>query len=112
MKPAEPTKPGEDWGMPAFAKDFPADPALTALVLAFARGDYRTVRDEAPRLAATTADPDVKRAAELLRTRIEPDPTARLLFILAALLLAFLAIWWVTHDGPEGDGVPPPTLHK
>lgn len=100
------------WGMPAFAKSFPADPALAALVEAFARGDYRTVRDEAPRLAATTTDADVKRAALLLRERIEPDPTARLLFLLAIVLLAFLAIWWVTHDGPEGDGVPPPVLHK
>jgi len=102
----------EDWGTPAFAKDFPHDPALDALVLAFARGDYRTVRDEAPRLAAATTDADVKRAAELLRQRIEPDPTSRLLFVLAAVLLAFLATWWVTHDGPEGDGVPPPALHK
>lgn len=102
----------EDWGTPAFAKDFPRDPALDALVVAFARGDYRTVRDEAPRLAATTTDAEVKRAAELLRERIEPDPTSRLLFVLAAVLLGFLALWWVTHDGPEGDGVPPPVLHK
>ena len=101
-----------EWGRPAFAKDFPADPALAVLVDAFARGDYRTVRDEAPRLAATTTDADVKRAVELLRARIEPDPTSRLLFLLAVALLAFLTIWWVTHDGPEGDGVPPPVFHK
>lgn len=92
-----------DWGHPAFAKDFPPDPELARLVSAFARGDYRAVRDGAPALAARTEDPEVKRAAELLRERIEPDPSSKLLFVFAALLLAFLAGFWVTHDGPNHD---------
>jgi hypothetical protein len=90
------------WGYPAFARRFPRDPELDALVTAFTRGDYHAVRERAPKLAASSADADVKRAAELLRQRIEPDPTSKILLLLAATLLAFLTVWWVTHDGPEG----------
>jgi hypothetical protein len=88
----------EAWGMPAFARDFPKDPELDALVVAFARGDYQAVRQRAPTLAASTTDPDVKRAAELLRERIEPDPLARLLFLIAAALLIVLTSYWVLHS--------------
>lgn len=95
MKPA-----AKPWGYPSFARDFPENESLDALVQAFARGDYATVRAGAPKLAAATEDAEVKRAAELLRARIEPDPTSRILFALAAALLAFLTVWWVTHDGP------------
>jgi hypothetical protein len=93
---------------PRFAKDFPRDEELDRLVVAYARGDYRTVRDDAPALAKKTEDEAVRRAAELLRARIEPDPAARIIFALAAALLAFLTIWWITHDGPEKDPAPQP----
>jgi hypothetical protein len=96
------------WGFPAFAREFPQDPALDALVAAFAAGDYAAVRAGAPELAAATADADVKRAALLLRARIEPDRTARVFFGLAAGLLVFLTVWWITHDGPEHRPPPPP----
>ena len=88
----------EAWGMPAFARDFPKDPELDALVVAFARGDYLAVRQRAPKLAASTSDPQVKRAAELLRQRIEPDPLARALFVIAAALLIVLTSYWVLHS--------------
>lgn len=100
----------EDWGLPRFAKDFPRNDELDALVAAFARGDYATVREEAPKLAESTSDEAVRRAARLLRERIEPDPTSRLLFLITAGLLIFLTAWWVTHDGPEGNGKPPPKV--
>jgi hypothetical protein len=96
------------WGFPAFAREFPREPALDALVAAFAAGDYAAVRAGAPELASTTADADVKRAALLLRARIEPDRTARVFFGLAAGLLVFLTVWWVAHDGPEHRAPPPP----
>ena len=96
------------WGFPAFARDFPSDPELAALVTAFAAGDYATVRTGAPALASTTKDEHVKRAAELLRARIEPDPTARVFFALTAALLVFLMTWWATHDGPQSHGPPQP----
>lgn len=97
----------KSWGYPSFAKDFPANDELARLVDAFARGDYATVRADAPKLAASTDDDAVKKAAQTLRERIEPDPTSRLLFVFAALLLAFLTFWWVTHDGPDGNAAPP-----
>lgn len=97
----------KDWGYPSFAKDFPANEELNRLVDAFARGDYATVRRDAPKLAASTDDAEVKKAAETLRERIEPDPASKLLFLFAALLLAFLTVWWVMHDGPS-SGTPPP----
>lgn len=104
------------WGFPRFAKDFPRDPELDALVVAFANGDYATVRARAPQLAASAKEEEVKRAAETLRARIDPDPGARVLFAITAALLLFLTIWWVTHDGPP-PGVsptakPPPTVER
>jgi hypothetical protein len=87
------------WGFPSFARDFPSDPELGSLVAAFAAGDYATVRKGAPALASKTTDEHVKRAAELLRSRIDPDPTSRLFFALTAALLVFLMAWWATHDG-------------
>ena len=98
------------WGFLHFAKDFPAHAELDALVFAFSNGDYAAVRTGAPKLAASTDDEAVKRAANLLRARIEPDPTAKLLFLFAAALLLFLTGWWVAHDGPEGTTTPPPKV--
>jgi hypothetical protein len=96
------------WGFPAFARDFPRNDELDALVAAFARGDYRSVRERAPALAANAEDPAVKEAAQLLRARIEPDKTARLFFGLTAALLLFLSLWWVTHDGRTHTAPPEP----
>jgi hypothetical protein len=95
------------WGFPSFARDFPNDPELAALVAAFASGDYATVRKGGPELAAKTKDEHVKQAAEMLRARIEPDPTARVLFGLTAVLLVFLMTWWATHDGPQNHAPAP-----
>jgi hypothetical protein len=96
------------WGYPAFARGFPRHAELDSLVEAFANGDYLTVRTRAPKLAASPDVPvEVKRAAELLRARVEPDKTARTFFALAAALLVFLTVWWVTHDGPEHHGPAP-----
>jgi hypothetical protein len=97
-----------DWGYPAFAKDFPRHPELDELVAAFSRGDFQAVRERAPKLAASSEDDAVKRAAQTLRERVEPDPTSKLLFLFAAALLAFLTGWWITHDGAEGSS-PKPT---
>lgn len=90
------------WGYPAFAKEFPQHAELDALVEAFTRGDYRTIRMRVPRLTADPAVPTaVREAAQKLRARIEPDGTAKWFFLFTALLLAFLTIWWVSHDGPD-----------
>ena len=112
LKKKPDTNASASWGFPKFAKDFPRDPELDALVAAFARGDYAAVREGAPKLASTTSDEAVRRAARTLRERIEPDPTSRALFLIAAALLIALTAWWVAHDGPEGNAPAPKPASK
>ena len=86
---------------PAFTAGWPRDAALEDLVEAFARGDHRRVREEAPRLAERAVDDEVRRCARELRARIDPDPTGKALIVIAAVLLAFLAWWYLFHShGP------------
>jgi len=108
--PAPAASDERSWGFPAFARDFPRHPELDALVTLFADGNYLAVRKDATRLAAKNdVSDEVKKAALVLRARVEPDRTARTFFALAAALLVFLTVWWVTHDGPEHRGnIPPP----
>jgi hypothetical protein len=101
------------WGFPRFAKEFPRETELDRLVIAFTYGDYGTVREGAPRLAKATEDDAVKAAAERLLAATIPDPTSKVLFLLTAALLAFLTIYWMTHDhAPPGHSAPatPPTV--
>ncbi len=86
-----------DESVPAFARAWPQDAALTALVTAFEAGDYARVRREAPALARGTEDPAVRRAARELRRRLDPDPVAVYMLMAAAALLAFLAGWYWLH---------------
>lgn len=88
--PKEPSKPDP-------AKGTPADPELARLVAAFERGDYATVRADAPRLAKTTSSEEVRRAALDLRRRIDPDPLAAALIVAAVCLLVFLSYWYWSH---------------
>lgn len=80
-----------------FAKGFPDDPELGRLLGAFEAGDYRTVRDDAPKLAERTKDPRVRAAALDLRRRIEADPIQLYLLALTFALLAFLTAWFYLH---------------
>jgi hypothetical protein len=77
-----------------FTRSFPDDPELARLVAAFEAGDYRTVRDQAPKLAEQTPDPLVRKAALDLRRRIDPDPLQLYLLGLTLALLAFLTAWF------------------
>lgn len=95
---------------PAFAKDFPRIPELDALVAAFEEGNYARVREEAPRLAKATEDDAVRRAATVLRARIDPDPLSKVLFILTGLLLAYLSAYWMMHDGMGNVEPGPPRV--
>jgi hypothetical protein len=93
---------------PRFAAGFPADPELDALVRAFEAGDYKRVRDEAPKLAAKSEDAEVKRAAGVLVARTKADPTAVWLLVLAAALLVGLSTYWIVKAHPHGPPAPPP----
>lgn len=94
---AEPSDASEREELPAFARAFPRDPELDALVRAFEAGDYARVRREAPALAERAKSKKVKQAARELRRRIDPDPLATFLLVGAVLLLVFLALWYWTQ---------------
>jgi hypothetical protein len=83
--------------LPAFARAFPHDAALDALVLAFEHGDYARVRREAPALARSTESDEVRAAARELARRLDPDPLAVYLLGAAAALLVFLSGWYWLH---------------
>ncbi len=87
--PVETTDPSA-WVRPGFARTYPADVELDALLQAFDRGDFLTVRERAQALAERTPDDAVRAAALDLRRRLDPSPTALLLIALGMLLLAFL----------------------
>lgn len=89
---------------PQFARGFPDDETLDALVTAFQLGDYERIRREAPRLADRTTDPEVKRAALELGRRIKPDPVSLVLVLVAMLLLSVLSYHYLAH--PHAAAVP------
>ena len=86
-----------DEGRPAFTRAWPHDAALDALVAAFEAGDYARVRREAPTLAERTESTAVRRAARELRRRLDPDPVAVYMLMVAGALLALLAGWYWLH---------------
>jgi|SRR5271166_2413338 len=85
---------------PSFSEEFPRTPDLEAVVAAFARGDYASVRAQAIRLEQASPDPTVRKAARVLLDRTRPDPLAVGLLITAGLLLAAMSTWWILHGRP------------
>jgi len=82
---------------PAFLLNFPEDPRLEPLILAFEAGNFAQVRAQAPQLAATTTDDAVRRAAIELRRRTDPDPLLVVLLGLCIALFVFLVSWVYTR---------------
>lgn len=83
---------------PRFLLDFPDNPELEPLIVAFESGNYAYIRDNAERVAAAATDPLVREAALELRRRIDPDPLAKYLLLVSVLLLVFLSVWaYLTH---------------
>lgn len=104
---APPASPESDEGVPAFARGWPRDATLDALVAAFEAGDYARVRREAPLLAKSTEDDAVRRAARELRRRLDPDPVAVYMLAAAGALLVFLAGWYWAHPHAHEAGSAP-----
>ena len=98
--PATARAPLDATGMerPKFLPDYPDDPALERLIAAFESGNYALIRRDAGKVAETAATPAVRDAALELRRRIEPDPLAKYLLAIAALLLVYL-VAWAYHQG-------------
>jgi hypothetical protein len=84
---------------PKFLLDFPDDLALERLISAFENGNYALIRREAEAVAKAAPDSAVRDAALELRRRIEPDPLAKYLLLIAVLLLVYLVAWAYRHAG-------------
>jgi len=105
--PAEPAAPepkeapiplnAEGRERPRFLLAFPDDPELQRLARAFEAGDYRSVRDGAPKLIEASEDPIVRASARELAQRIEPDPLMK--YLLGVALALFVFVVWYTYQG-------------
>jgi hypothetical protein len=84
-------------GRPAFARGWPRDERLDALLAAFEAGNFAHVRTEAPALAKASDDEAIKAAAFELRRRIEPGPSALYLWALGVMLVVFLYGYFHAH---------------
>jgi hypothetical protein len=82
---------------PRFLLEFPSDPALQQLVVAFEAGNYQAVREGSAKLVESTEDPIVRAAARELARRIEPDPLMKYLLFVALGLFVFVV--WYTYQG-------------
>jgi hypothetical protein len=82
---------------PAFVLNFPQDAELNALVALFERGDFRTLNQQAPLLAARTNDAAIKTACEDLVRRTRPDPLVKAFLGIAIALALFLVAWSYLH---------------
>lgn len=80
-----------------FARGWPEDAELRPLVEAFSRGNYAYVRANAAGVAERASDPKVRAAARDLRRRIDPDPIAGILVLVAIGLLVMLASHYLGH---------------
>lgn len=85
---------------PRFLLGFPQDPALEPLIEAFEAGNYARVREQAPELAKNASEAEVRRAAEELLARIEPDPLVKLLLAVAIGLFLFVLIFVYVKQAP------------
>jgi hypothetical protein len=83
---------------PAFLLDFPDDPELELLIVAFETGNFARVRRDAPELARRTQDESVRRAALELRGRIDPDPLLVVLLLFTLSLFVFILAWIYTRS--------------
>jgi hypothetical protein len=89
---------------PSFARDFPRNETIDALVEAFARGNYALVRKEARKVIDSGDAEEVRIAARTLLERTKADPMAvRLLWITAALLVGLTAYWGVNGKAPPPE---------
>jgi hypothetical protein len=84
-------------GHPLFARQYPSAPEIDRLLEAFEKGDYATVRLDAPKVAASATDPRVADAARDLAKRTLPDPMALYLIGLTMALFVFLSAWFFLH---------------
>jgi hypothetical protein len=94
---------------PPFARAYPRHAELDRLLAAFDAGDYATVREGASRLATSTKDAEVRRAALDLRRRIDPDLVSGALLLVALALAIFLGVHFLRADHEHRGAAPLPS---
>ncbi len=83
---------------PAFLLRFPEDPELEPVIAAFEAGNYAHVRAAAQKLSEQGRTPELRRAADELLRRIDPDPLMKVFLAVAiALLLVVVAYGYMGH---------------
>lgn len=83
---------------PNFAKDYPDDPELLALVDDFEAGNYRAVREGTAKLIADSdKNEELRAAARDLRTRTEPHRAQVWLLVLTAALVLALSAYEIAR---------------
>ncbi len=98
---------------PAYAKDWPADDELDALVSAFEAGNYRAVREGATRVASSDKPDAVKAAARDLKSRTEASRAQIALLVIAAAHVIALSGYEIATHGPSAPHPPPrPTIER
>lgn len=81
---------------PSFAKERFEHAELEELVTAFARGNFAFVREKGAALASRKDESDeIRQTARDIVDRTQPDPWAKFLFVVAALLLLVVASYWI-----------------
>ncbi len=94
---------------PAYAKDYPDDEELLALVDAFEAGNYRAVRDGVAKILASESKLEpVKSAARDLKARTEPNRAQIALLVIAAVLVVILSGYEIMKHGPSAPQPTPP----
>ena len=76
----------------------PAD-EVRALEEAFEAGNYRKVRQDAARIAASDASAEVKAAAQKLKARTEPSRAQLALLAITAVLVVVLSGYEIVEHG-------------
>jgi hypothetical protein len=86
-----------DDGRPLFARAYPRSKDIDDLLAFFRSGNYKKVRELAPKMMARAGDEREKNAIADVRRRIEADPMALYLLGLTLALLVFLTIFFYAH---------------
>lgn len=81
---------------PPFARDYPKDPEIDALLALFEAGDYGGLRERAR--SVDSKDEKVRAAVQDLIARTEPDPAMRWIFLGILALLLVVTAYWLTRS--------------
>jgi hypothetical protein len=90
------------------SKSASPSPDLVALEEAFEAGNYRKVRHEAARIAASDASADVKAAARKWKARTEPSRAQLALLAITAVLVLALSGYEIVEHGRNAPRPAPP----